>query len=256
MNEITSFKFNDNTIRTITKDGNVYFCGRDVATTLGYENPGKAIRDHCKGGPKRYPLQTPGGVQEVRFISEPDLYRLIASSKLPEAQRFEKWIFEEVLPTIRKHGAYATPETLEQMLANPDNMIRILTELKTEQEKRRELETQAKEDAPKVLFADAVATSKTSILIGELAKLIKQNGIDIGQNRLFAYLRDTGYLIKRKGTDWNMPTQRSMEMGLFEIKERTTMSPDGHVMVHKTTKVTGKGQQYFLNHFLAEKVPA
>lgn len=253
------FTFDGHQVRTITKGGNVYFCGRDVATTLGYENPGKAVRMHCNqdGGPKRYPIiDSLGRTQDAVFISEPDLYRLIASSKLPEAQRFEKWIFDEVLPAIRRHGMYATPEAAEAFIRNPDALLHALTALRDEQNRRRELEAKVEADQPKVLFADSVAASQTSILIGELAKLLKQNGVDTGQNRLFAWMRDNDYLIKRKGTDRNMPTQRSMEMGLFEVKERTTTSPDGHIMIHKTTKVTGKGQQYFLNLFLQDRKSA
>lgn len=156
----------------------------------------------------------------------------------------------EVLPSIRKHGGYLTPEKVEEALLNPDTLIRLATDLKTEREKRMQLEEQAHRDRPKVLFADAVATAKSSILIGELAKLLKQNGIDIGQNRLFEWMRCNSYLIRRKGTDYNMPTQKAMESGLFEIKETSITHADGHISVNKTPKVTGRGQQYFINRFL------
>ena len=139
------------------------------------------------------------------------------------------------------------------MLSNPDFMIRLLQELKSEQEQRRELERQKKENAPKVLFADAVKTSRTSILVGELAKILKQNGVETGQTRLFSWLRDNGFLIKRKGSDYNMPTQKAMEAGLFEIKETAVTHADGHVSVNRTPKVTGKGQLYFAERFLSQK---
>ena len=156
----------------------------------------------------------------------------------------------QVLPSIRKHGMYV----VDQLISNPDLAIQAFTALKEEREQRKALESQIEKDAPKVLFADAVAASHTSILTGELAKLLKQNGVEIGQNRLFAWLRDNGYLIRRKGSDYNMPTQKSMEMELFEVKERTIHDPNGSVRVIKTPKVTGKGQQYFINKFLG--VPA
>lgn len=150
--------------------------------------------------------------------------------------------------SIRKHGGYLTPAKIEEVLLNPDTIIKLATDLKEERAKRVEVEKQLEINKPKVLFAEAVATAKTSILIGELAKLIKQNGYDIGQKRLFQYLRENGYLIKQKGSAYNSPTQKSMDMGLFEIKERTINHSD-HIEIVKTTKVTGKGQIYFINLF-------
>ena len=187
----------------------------------------------------------------MTVINESGLYSLILSSKLPNAKKFKHWVTSEVLPSIRKHGAYMTPETLEQALTSPDFLIKLATELKTEKEKRQALEVQAEENKPKVLFADAVSVSNTSILVGDLAKIIKQNGVNIGANRLFAWLRDNGYLIKRKGNDYNMPTQYSMDLKLFEVKETVITHSDGHTSISKTPKVTGKGQQYFVNKFLA-----
>lgn len=184
----------------------------------------------------------------MSFIPEGDLYRLITHSELPSAEKFESWVFDEVLPSIRKHGMYATDE----LLNDPDLLISVAQELKKEKELRRELQEKVEQDKPKTLFADAVSTSSTSILIGELAKILKQNGYDTGEKRLFAWLRDNGYLIRRKGTDYNAPTQKSMELGLFEVKETAITHSDGHVTVNKTTKVTGKGQQYFIDKFLAE----
>lgn len=248
--EIVPFVFEGSTIRTVTDNGVTFWCGRDVATALGYKEPNKAVRDHCKGGLKQTPLETPGGIQQVRFINEADLYRLIVSSKLPSARRFEAWVFEEVLPTIRRHGAYMTPQTLEKVLSDPDTVIRLATDLKRERERRRVLESKVEVDAPKVLFAESVASSESSILVGQLAKLITQNGYHIGQNRLFAWLRERGYLSRRRGADWNMPKQDYVEAGLFEIKESSHMQPDGSVRITRTPKVTGKGQIYFVDKFL------
>ena len=256
MNELMIFnnpEFGE--IRTIEEDGKVLFCGSDVAKALGYAKPQNAIDRHCKGALKRgipHP-QSPDKTIEMNFIPEGDIYRLAAKSELPGAERFESWIFDEVLPSIRKHGAYLTPETLEAAILNPVTMIRMCTALKDEQDKRKALEEKQEADRPKVLFADSVAASKTSILVGELSKLLKQNGVDIGQNRLFHWLRSNGFLIRRQGTDYNMPTQRAMEMGLFEIKETSITHADGHTSVNKTPKVTGKGQQYFVNAFLGGK---
>lgn len=184
------------------------------------------------------------------FLTESGVYKLIFKSKKKEAEKFQDWVTDEVLPTIRKLGAYMTEDILEKALTSPDFLIQLATSLKEEQEKRRLLEEEKKVNAPKVIFADAVSTSSSSILVGELAKLLKQNGVDTGQNKLFSWLRNNGYLIKRKGTDYNMPTQRAMEKGLFEIKETPIVHSDGHITVSKTTKVTGKGQQYFINKFI------
>lgn len=236
-------------VRTMEENGVVLFCGADVARALGYSNSRKALADHCKGVTKCY-TPTESGVQEMSFIPESDLYRLVFRSKLPTAEKFTDWVTSEVLPTIRRHGAYMTPATLEAMIADPSTTIRLLTALKEEQEKRKALADKVEADKPKVLFAEAVAASHTSILVGELAKLLKQNGVDTGQNRLFRWLRDQGYLVKRQGSDFNTPTQKAMELGLFEVKETSVSTPDG-VMVRKTTKVTGKGQEYFVNRFLS-----
>ena len=238
-------------IRTIEKDGEPWFVGKDVAAALGYKEPTKAARekvdDDDKGVSK---IDTPSGIQAMTIINESGLYSLVLSSKLPTAKKFKRWVTNEVIPSIRKHGAYMTPETLEKVLLSPDTLMQLAQNLKDEQEKRKALEAQIESQKPAVLFTGAVETSKTSILIGELAKMLKQNGINIGQNRLFEWLRQNGYLIKRNGTDYNMPTQRSMDMGLFEIKETTINNPDGSIKISKTPKVTGKGQVYFINLFL------
>lgn len=238
-------------VRTAEENGTVLFCGSDAAKALGYSNPRDALARHCRGVVKR-DTPTESGTQEMSFIPESDLYRLAFGSKLPTAEKFTDWVTAEVLPSIRKHGAYMTENTLENMIASPEFGIKLLTALQEEREQRVKLEAKVESDAPKVLFADAVNASHTTILVGELAKLLKQNGKDIGQNRLFAYLRDNGYLIKRSGRDYNMPTQRSMERGWFTIKERTVQEPNGSISVKKTPLVTGKGQQYFINLFLGQ----
>ena len=239
-------------IRTVEIDGEPWLVGRDVARILGYANPNDALAKHVdeedKGVAK---CDTPGGVQELAVINESGLYSLVLSSKLPNAKQFKHWVTAEVLPSIRKHGAYMTPETLEKALLNPDGMIKVLQALKEEQEKNKALASENEQMKPKALFADAVASADTSILIGDLAKLLRQNGIMIGPKRLFAWMRDNDYLMKC-GTSYNMPTQKSMELGIFEVKERTIQNPDGSARITRTTKVTGKGQQYFVNSFLRQ----
>lgn len=188
------------------------------------------------------------------YIPENIFYRLAMKAKNETAERFQALVADEIVPSIRKHGAYMTPQTLQEALRNPGAMIQILQELQTEQEKNKVLTAQAEEMRPKVLFADSVTAAGTSILIGELAKLLRQNGVDTGEKRLFAWMRDNGFLIKRKGTDYNMPTQKSMELGLFQIKETVINHSNGNTTVSKTVKVTGKGQLYFTNKFLGRQV--
>ena len=191
-------------------------------------------------------------VERPRYIPESVFYRLAMKAKNDVAEAFQAKIAEEVIPSIRKHGAYMTLETLEAAILNPDYLIKVATALKQETEKRKALEEKVSADAPKVLFADSVAASTSTVLIGELAKIMRQNGINMGEKRLFQWMRDNGYLIKRNGTDYNMPTQASMEQGLFRIKETVISHSDGHTSVSKTPKVTGKGQTFFLNKFLGE----
>lgn len=250
-NQLQVFKNNEfGQVRALEINGEPYFVGKDVAEQLGYSNPQKAIRDHVDKEDKTLnDLFTVNGTKGI-LINESGLYSLILSSKLPSAKKFKRWVTDEVLPSIRKHGAYMTENTLEKALTSPDFLIQLATNLKEEKEKRRLLEEEKKVNAPKVIFADAVSASKTSILVGELAKILKQNGVDIGQKRLFGWMRENGYLIKRKGSDWNMPTQRSMEQSLFEIKESTHLNGNGVNVTTKTPKVTAKGQQYFINKFL------
>ena len=241
-------------IRTIERDGEPWFVGKDVAAALGYTDLNKAIMMHVDDEDKlNDKMASSLGQRGGWFINESGLYSLVLSSKLPNAKKFKRWVTNEVIPSIRKHGAYMTPETLEKVLLSPDTLMQLAQNLKDEQEKRKALEQQIESQKPAVLFTGAVETSKTSILIGELAKMLKQNGINIGPNRLFEWMRQNGYLIKRKGTDYNMPTQRSMEMGLFEIKETAINNPDGSIRISKTPKVTGKGQVYFINLFLSKE---
>lgn len=239
-------------IRTIEKDGEPWFVGKDVAEVLGYSNTADAVQKHVDDDDKlTSQIAIAGQNRNIIIINESGLYSLVLSSKLPGAKQFKRWITSEVIPSIRKHGGYLTPDKLEEVLLKPDTLIQLAQNLKAEQEKRKALEVKMEEQKPKVLFAESVEAAKTSILIGELAKLLKQNGINIGQNRLFEWLRNNGYLIKRQGSDYNMPTQRAMEMGLFEIKETTITHSDGHIHVSKTPKVTGKGQVYFVNLFVS-----
>ncbi len=254
MNNLQIFKNADfGEIRTVTIDNEPWFVGKDAAEILGYTDTNQAIRNHVDDEDKlTRQFNGSGQNRDMTVINESGVYALVFSSKLPKAKEFKRWVTSEVIPSIRKHGAYMTPETLEAAILNPDTMIRLCTALKDEQDKRRALEAKVSEDAPKVLFANAVETSQTSILIGDLAKLIKQNGVDIGQKRLFTWMRDNGYLIKN-GNSRNMPTQRAMDMGLFEVKERTISNPDGTTLTCRTPKVTGKGQQFFINIFLSER---
>ena len=260
MNQPQLFNFKGQQVRTVTINNEPYFVGKDVAMNLKYRQPADAIRNHVQPEDKGvYKLSTPGGEQRMTVINESGLYDLIfdasrqsKNSEVREnARKFRHWVTSEVLPAIRKHGAYMTPEKIKETLLNPDTIIKLATQLKQEQEQRKQLQTENDRMKPKALFADAVSTSNTSILIGQLAKILKQNGVDTGQNRLFAWMRANGYLGKR-GDSYNKPTQKSMELGLMEVKERTVNNPDGSIRVTITTKVTGKGQQYFINKRLKE----
>lgn len=253
MSELQTFNFEELPVRTLTVDKKPYFVGKDVARILGYKRTADAIRDHVEFEDKGVgKIQTPGGMQNVTIINESGLYSLIFSSKLESAKRFKRWVTSEVLPAIRKHGLYATDNVIENILNNPDYIINVLTEYKKEKEHNLALKQQVKENKPKVLFADSVAGSDNSILVGELAKLLKQNGVDVGQNRLFKWLRNNGYLIKKSGESYNLPTQKSMNLEILDIKKRVINNPDGSSKITRTPKVTGKGQQYFINKFLTE----
>lgn len=248
MENITVFKKDEfGSVRTTTVNGEIMFVGKDVADILGYQNGSRDINRHVDEE-DRHKIMIFDGNQdkETIIINESGLYSLILASKMPNAKKFKHWVTAEVLPSIRKHGMYAKQELLD----NPDLLISVAQELKAEREKNKALIADNERMKPKEIFADAVAASHTSILVGDLAKILKQNNVEIGQKRLFSWLRENGYLIKRRGADWNSPTQKSMEKELFEVKEATIQHSDGHVSIRKTTKVTGKGQQYFINKFL------
>lgn len=249
MNDVTIFNFDGADFRVIIRDGQPWFVAKDVLGVLDLNNVTNALRNLDEDERGLQILNTLGGPQEMTVITESGLYALIMRSNKPEARRFRKWVTSEVLPTIRKHGAYATPQTIESIISDPGNAIRLLQALKEEQERSAALRKQAEIDAPKALFADAVSASDTCILVGELAKILRQNGVKIGQNRLFEQMRNDGWLMK-SGDSRNMPTQKAMEMALFEIKERTIQNPDGSVRITKTTKITGKGQIYLTNYYI------
>lgn len=238
-------------VRTVEIDGEPWLVGKDVADDLGYQNGSRDINRHVDEEDRKKMMIFDGNQnKETIVINESGLYSLVLSSKLPTARKFKHWVTSEVLPSLRRHGLYAADE----LLNNPDLMIRAMEELKAERARANALAEKVERDAPKVLFAESVAASQHSILVFDLAKILRQNGVQIGGNRLFEWLRTNGYLIRRKGSDWNMPTQRAVEMGLFEIKETSVTHADGHVTVNKTPKVTGKGQQYFVNLFLRNPV--
>lgn len=234
------------------KNGIAYLKLENVARGLGFTRTAasgnEVIRwERVEGYLKELGVPTCG---HDDFIPENIFYRLAMKAKNETAERFQAKVADEIIPSIRKHGAYMTEGILEKALSSPDFLIQLATRLKEEKESNERLILENERMKPKEIFADAVSVSDTAILIGELAKILKQNGVAIGQNRLFEWMRDKGYLIKRKGTDYNMPMQKSMEMGLFEIKERTINNPDGSVRITKTVLVSGKGQQYFINKFL------
>jgi len=248
-NELQAFSYEGNEIRTVQKNGEPWWVLKDVCNVLDLSNP-SMIADRLDDDERaKYCLGRQG---DTNIISESGLYNVILRSRKPEAKKFKRWITQEVLPTIRNHGAYVTAAKLEEIMNDPNAWIKMLTALKEERAAKERLELEATQNKPKAVFADAVSVSEGIILIGELAKILKGNGIDIGQNRLFERLRQDGYLIKRKGTDYNAPTQRAMELGLFKVKETAITHSNGRVTISKTTKVTGKGQQYFINQFLGE----
>lgn len=240
-------------IRIATINNEPWFVGKDIAEILGYANASKAVLTHVDNEDKSFLMldiadsqngNVPIGQSKTAIINESGLYSLILSSKLPTAKKFKHWVTSEVLPSIRKTGGYIAGQ--EQM-SDAELLAKALLVAQRQIEERN---AQIEQMKPKALFADAVSASKTSILVGDLAKLLKQNGVDIGQKRLFEWMREEGYLIRQKGSSWNMPTQRSMDMKLFEVKETTITHSDGHISISKTVKITGKGQQYFINRFL------
>ena len=248
MNNLQLFDFEGNKVRTLKINDEPYLVGNDVAKILGYSNYRKAVFEHVDDEDKlRTQIRYAGQNREVTVINESGLYSLILSSKMPNAKRFKHWVTSEVLPTIRKHGAYMTDEKAFDVVNNKDGLASLLQQAADQLRKK---DIQIEEMKPKALFADAITASETSILVGEMAKILKNGGVNTGQNRFFKWLRENGYLIKRKGTDYNMPTQKSMNLKLFEIKERTIVDGNSTRIV-KTPKITGNGQQYFTNLFLS-----
>ena len=246
MNEVQLFNFENHEVRSLLLNNEPWFVGKDVAEVLGYERADNAIRNHIDKEDKlMHQISASGQNRNMTIINESGLYSLVLSSKLPSAKKFKRWVTSEVLPALRKTGQYQVKE-----LSGSELMAKALIEAQNVLAAKDKVIEEMK---PKALFADAVATSHTSILVGELAKILKQNGIEMGQKRLFAWLREKGYLIKRQGTDYNMPTQKSMDLGLFEIKEGSYVNGSGVNITTKTPKVTGKGQQYFINKFLAKE---
>lgn len=253
MNGLKVFSYEGNEVRTVQKGDGTWWVLKDVCDILELTSPHKVAERLDDDERGRSLIPTLGGNQELTVVNESGLYNVILRSDKPEAKKFKRWVTHEVLPSIRRHGAYVTPAKLEEIMNDPDAWIKVLTALKEERTAKEQLQLEAAKNEPKVVFADAVSVSEGTILIGELAKILKGNGIEIGQNRLFERLRQNGYLIKRKGTDYNAPTQKAMELGLFRVKETAITHSDGHVTISKTTKVTGKGQQYFINLFLGER---
>ena len=254
MNNLQLFDFEGNKVRTLKINDEPYFVGKDVAEILGYALPTKAIQDHVDKEDQRSEIvnksqffQNGTGFMNVDLITESGVYSLIFSSKLPKAKKFKRWVTSEVLPAIRKHGAYMTDEKAFDVVHNKNGLADLLQQA-ADQLKQKDI--QIEEMKPKAMLADAITASETSILVGEMAKILKKNGVNTGQNRFFKWLRTNGYLIKRKGTDYNMPTQKSMNLKLFEIKERTIVDGNSTRIV-KTPKITGIGQQYFTNLFLS-----
>lgn len=235
-------------VRVQIIENDPWFCGKDVCEILGYAKPRNAIATHVvEEDARKQGVPTNGGIQEMIFINESGLYSLIFGSTLPIAKEFKRWVTSEVLPSIRKNGFYGNPKTLADIISPQE--LRLYSQKMIEYcNKVIELESKVEEMKPKVAFADAVAVSDTTILVGEYAKILKPKGFDFGQNRLFKWYRNNGWMIK-EGSSRNMPTQKAMELGLFEIKETTIAKPDGVVKITKTPKITGKGQIYFLNLF-------
>lgn len=257
MNEMKVFENSDfGQIRTAIQGNEPWFVAADVCRPLEHSNVSMALDRLDDDEKAKLNLGLPGG--DTNCVNEAGLYALVLGSRKPEAKAFKRWITHEVIPEIRRHGAYLTDEATEAFFSNPDTFARLAVKWRDERHARLAAEEHAREkqkkieaDAPKVLFADSVAASRSEILVGELAKLLRQNGVPVGQNRLFQRMREDGFLINRRGTDYNTPTQKSMEMGLMCIKETAITHADGHVTVNHTPKITGKGQVYFINRYRA-----
>lgn len=250
MNEVMTFSNDEfGTIRTLSINNEPWFVGKDVAEKLGYKEPRSAVSKKVENDDRGVAeMDTPSGKQNMTIINESGLYSLILSSKLESAKRFKRWVTGEVLPSIRKSGGYISGQ---EDMSDEDLMAKALLVAQRQIDERQK---QIEEMTPHAILGQAITTANTSILVGNLAKLLRQNGIDIGGRRLFEWMRENGYLIKRKGTDWNLPTQRSMDMKLFEIKESVHIDGNGCNKIARTPKVTGKGQAYFINKFLSQQV--
>lgn len=242
-------------IRTIQQNGEPWFVGKDVADILCYQNGSRDVNRHVDEDDRQnYQNGTFESNRGLTIINESGLYSLILSSKMPKAKEFKRWVTSEVIPAIRKTGGYiAGSESMTDAEIMAKAVLVAQSTIRQRDQRIKELESDVAAAKPKVLFADAVSASDSTILIGDLAKILKQNGYNTGQKRLFQWLRDNGYLIKRQGADYNSPTQRSMELGLFRVKETPIIHADGHVTVNKTVKVTPKAQIYFANKFLGGK---
>ncbi|MEK3674652.1 phage antirepressor [Paenibacillus sp. FSL R10-2771] len=249
MNQIQKFIYSNQEVRSTVINGEPWFVAKDVCDVLELTNSRMAIDRLDEDEKGVSSTDTLGGKQNVTIVNESGLYSLILGSRKPEAKQFKRWITHEVIPSIRQHGAYMTPSTIEKVLTDPDFIIKMANQMKTEQEKNRLLQQKIEADKPKVHFAESVEISKDSILVADLAKLLRQKGVEIGEHRLYKWMREEGYLIK-SGSEYNRPTQRSMELGLFEVKTGHRGSSDGTIKLTYTSKVTGKGQIYFINKFL------
>lgn len=248
---VQPFDFKGHKVRTLTfETGQTWWVLKDVCEVLGIRNATDVAKRLDQDEVTRFNL---GGLSgQSNIVNETGLYRIVLRSDKPEAREFQRWVTHDVLPSIRRHGAYMSEAVVERTLADPDYLIRLATQLKEDRAARVKAERQLEAQKPKVLFADAVSAAHTDILVGDLAKILKGNGVDIGGTRLFAWMRDQGYLMKA-GSAKNMPTQRAMELGLFHVKETTVVHADGHTTINKTPKVTGKGQAYFISQFLNGK---
>lgn len=259
MKDLQLFNFENQQVRTLKINDEPYFVGKDVANILGYADSTRAINQHVdKEDRKSLSYKASGDLvpslwekkndfSNKVLITESGVYSLIFGSQQPNAKRFKHWVTSEVLPAIRKHGAYMTDQKAFDVVHNKNGLADLLQQA-ADQLKQKDI--QIEKMKPKAMLADAITASETSILVGEMAKILKKNGVNTGQNRFFKWLRENGYLIKRKGTDYNMPTQKSMNLKLFEIKERTIVDGNSTRIV-KTPKITGNGQQYFTNLFLS-----
>jgi len=246
----TLFHYQNRQIRTVTKNNEPWFIAKDVCEILEINKHRDAISRLDDDERESVLVDTLGGKQEMTAINESGLYSLILTSRKPQAKSFKRWVTHEVIPSIRKHGVYMTSETIEKALLNPDTIINLATQLKEEHQRRLAVEEALNEQRPKVVYADAVTVSEDTVLVKDLAITLKQHGFNIGSTRLFNWLRDNGYLCKQKGDMWNMPTQKSLDLGVIVIKHGLRIGSNGETKKTRTPKITGKGQIYFVNKFI------